>query len=288
MHRFLHFVFCPLFFALCLLPFAVSAQSPWARSKAGFYAQASWQFIPAYPTLFGADGGDIELAREVAENNVQLYGEYGIGKKTTVTAALPLVWSRRGSINPASPYVVGQVDSGSILGLGNVQLSLRHQFLAGKIVLAGTLRLGLPASTSEQSTGLRTGYDALTVLPTLSAGMGLGKAYWFVYGGYGYRSNNYSSFLNAGVEGGVKLWRVWLIGFSEYLGSLENGSRSIALPDVSTGLYENDQGWLSLGLKTLIECHRFWGVNLSAAGAAWGQYVPQRPAFSAGLYFKWE
>lgn len=277
-----------LLFFFFLFSFAVLAQSPWTRSKAGFYAQAAWQFIPAYPTLFGENGDDIELAREVSENAFQLYGEYGISKRATVIASLPLVFNKRGDLNPNSPYFFEQTDSGSIFGLGNVNLALRYQFCTGKVAFAGTLRTSLPVSNYEQKTGLSTGYEAFTVLPMLNVGMGFGKVYWFGYGGYGYRTNDYSHFINTGVEGGFHFWKMWLIGFSELVFSLENGSRLLPPPDVLTGLYVNDQGWLSLGLKSIFEFDRFWGLNFSAAGAVWGQNVPQRPAFSLGAYFKWE
>lgn len=278
-----------LLFVFCLFPFLLSAQSPWARSKAGFYVQGAWQVIPEYATLFGADGADgTELARKVTENAFQLYGEYGVSSKTTVIAAVPVVFNKRGSLNPQFPGSLGQVDSGSIAGLGNASLGVKHQFLMGKIALSGTLRVGLPASEGQKNTGLRTGYDAFTILPSLSVGMGLGKYYWFAYGGYGIRSNQYSHFVNAGAEAGARFGKIWLIGFSEYLVSLENGSRPLPLADVSSGLYLNDQGWLSIGLKGIVEFNRFWGLNLSATGAFWGQNVPQRPAFSLSAWFKWD
>lgn len=282
MRRFLLFVFC-------ISQFHLSAQSPWARSKAGLYAQAAWQFIPTYSTLFGENNTDNALVREVSENAFQLYGEYGVSRRTTLTASLPLVFNRRGSLNPAFPYVYARVDSGTIFGLGNTQLAVRYQFSASKVAFAGTMRLGLPATQYQVNTGLRTGYDALTVLPMLSVGMGFGKAYWFAYGGYGFRTNHYSQFVNVGVEGGFHFWKIWLMGVSEYVGSMKNGSKSQSpLSDVYTGLYVNDQGWLSIGLKSIVEFNRFWGLNLSGTGAAWGQNVPESPAFSIGTYFKWD
>ena len=82
-------ILCTLLAACWLLP--ASAQSPWARSKAGFYAQASYQTIPAYGTLFGKNSSeDIEMEREVSENTFQLYGEYGLSRKTTLVAALAM------------------------------------------------------------------------------------------------------------------------------------------------------------------------------------------------------
>jgi len=90
------------------------------------------------------------------------------------------------------------------------------------------------------------------------------------------------------VEGGYHTGRFWLIGFSEYLASLHNGSRPIPAQDILTGLYINDQQWWSVGFKTLVAMHRFWGISASGTGALWGQYVPEQPAFSLGLYFKWD
>lgn len=280
--------FCTLLLTCTALPHA-SAQSPWARSKAGFYAQAAYQAIPAYGTLFGKNGGeDIVLERKVSENALQFYGEYGLTRRTTLVAALPMVFNRRGDSNPESPFMFAEEDSGSIAGLGNVQLAVRHQFKSGKVAWAGTLRVALPAAGYEKNVDLRTGYGATTVLPMVSAGMGLRRAYWFAYGGYGLRTNDYSHFLNAGAEAGWHFKKVWLIGFSELVYSLENGSRTLATRDVLTGLYTNNQGYWSLGLKTIVEFNRFWGLTASAAGAGWGQYVPKRPGLGVGAYFRWE
>jgi hypothetical protein len=69
---------------------------------------------------------------------------------------------------------------------------------------------------------------------------------------------------------------------------MENGDVELPFHNRLTGLYVNDQGWLALGLKTIVEFDRFWGAVITAAGAADGQWVPQRPAFSLGAYFKWE
>lgn len=277
-----------LLFALVLFSFSLAAQSPWPRSKAGFFVQASWNFIPEYNTLFGKQGKDITLERNVSEHSVQCYGEYGLTRKTTLSASLPWVFNQRGDSNPNGPYFFEREDSGSIAGLGNVTLALRHQFISGKIALAGTLKVGLPAATAYRYPGLRTGYNALTVTPMISAGMGLGQLYWYSYAGYGYRSNHYSHFLNFGGELGMQIGKVWLSGFSETIYPLGNGSRTLPTPDVLTGLYVNDQGWVSVGIKVLWEINRFWGIHFSGAGAAWAQNVPKSPGIGLGAYFKWD
>jgi len=275
--------------AALFLAFSMAAQSPWARNKAGIYAQASYNFIPTYSTLFGVGGDDIVLDHEVSERQIQVYGEYGLTKKTTLILSIPVVFNERGASNPDSTLMFAQEDTGSISGLGNTMFAVRHQFLSGKVALAGTLRMGFPAgATYKPSTDLRTGYDAITIQTMVNVGMGFGKSYGFLYGSYGYRSNNYSHFINFGAEAGIRLGKVWLAGFSDFVYPLENGDRILPGIDVLTGLYVNDQGWLSIGAKAIWEITRFVGITVSGAGAAWAQNVPKSPGVGAGVYFKWD
>ncbi len=278
-----------LFGSLFLLSWTMAqGQSPWVRSKAGFFVQAAGQIIPAYTQLYNHPGQSIDLQRAVRERCLQFYGEYGLNRRTTAVITLPFVSNRRGNINPGAPINVPSAPPGTLTGLGNVQLALRHQIGYGRIAFTGTLRIGLPATKNQAPTGLRTGFDALTIAPILSTGIGFRKAYCFIYSGYGWRSNHYSAFLQSGLEAGYHLGRFWLIGFTEYNGSLSNGSQALPAQDVLTGLYVNDQQWGAVGVKTLVAVHRFWGLSASATGAAWGQYVPEKPAFSVGAYFKWD
>ena len=278
-----------LLILLGLLSCSATAQSPWARNKAGFYAQAGYNFIPTYGTLFAPKGEEIILDHEVSERQFQFYGEYGLLKKTTLVVSIPWVFTERGDDNPDSPLNFAQEARGKLNGLGNATLAIRHQFRSGKLAMAGTLRVAVPSARDYvQETDLRTGYHAWTVQPMLSAGMGFKRAYGFLYGSYGLRTNKYSHFVNLGLETGLKIGPVWLTGFSELVYSLENGERALPSIDVLTGLYANDQGWLSLGIKAIWEINRFCGISISGAGAAWAQHVPKSPGIGASAYFKWE
>lgn len=270
------------------LPVFASAQSPWPRSKAGFYVQAAWNFIPAYDEVFEEKNAVTPLLeREIAEHTFQLYGEYGLTRRTTLIAALPVRFLQNGDLIPLN-YQMPETSEGQLMGLGNVSVAVRQAFCEGPLRLTGTLRIDLPAEGYDDATGLRTGYDAWTALPLLSTGMGFRRCYWFAYGGYGLRSNDYSHFLNGGAEAGWHLKKLWLIGFSEIVYSLENGNVQPPLRNRLTNLYVNNQGYWSLGLKTIFEFNRFWAITASAAGAGWGQYVPKKPGFGLGLSFKWD
>jgi hypothetical protein len=260
------------------LPALLAAQSPWVRSKAGAYAQLSYNFIPTYTTLFGEGNGDIALPREVSEATAQLYGEYGLTRRATLVAALPLRILRAEPV--ASSSAVAQKTS----GLGNASLALRYSILKGDLPLTGALRVDFPAP----KTTLRTGFETFTLLPMLSTGKGWRWGYAFAYGGYALRGGGFSDYLNAGAEGGVRLGKFWLAAFTELVRPLENGD--VALPPESnfTGLSLDNQGWWSFGTKFIYEHSRFWGFTASAAGAGWGQLVPKSPGIGVGAFFKWD
>lgn len=277
-----------LLFSLLLFPLLLPAQSPWPRSKAGLYAQAAWQFIPTYAEIFESKNDPkTPLDREVTEAAFQFYGEYGLDRGTTLTLALPVRFLRSGDFIP-SHFQTPETSEGNIVGLGNVSLGIRRAILEGNVRLTGTVRLELPTQRYDDATGLRTGYNTWTVLPMLSTGMGLGKVYWFAYAGCGLRTGGYSYFLQTGAEAGVRVGKIWLIGFSELVYSLENGDVQLPLRNRIKNLYVDKQGYWSFGAKTIFEFNRFFGANFSAAGASWGQFVPKQPAFSLGAYFKWD
>ena len=280
MRCFIVFLFC------CCYAAFLAAQSPWTRSDAGFYTQLAWHTIPAYTSIFDMDGGGRILDRELSESTLQLYGEYGLSDQTTLVASIPYRFVQSGAFqnNSQAP----QTNQGSLSGLGNASIALRQQLWSKGIQVAGTLQFGLPANTYDPPTGLRTGYDAFTIQPMISVGKGFGKIYTFAYGSYGWRSDNFSAFTQAGLEGGAKLGPVWVILFTDLILPFENGSVDTPYRNALTALYVDNQGWWSYGVKGLWEINRFWGVVVSGAGAGWAQNVPKNPGLTAGVFFKWD
>jgi hypothetical protein len=270
-----------------LLLFAVSlhAQSPWVRSKAGFYGQLSWQFIPQYATLFGAEGTDYTLPRKVSEATLQLYGEYGLGRKSTLVLSLPYRFTQTAGPSQGStaPNAAGRLSN-----LGNTSIALRREIIHRRMPLAATLRLDLPAGAYQTETGLRTGYDALTLMPMLSTGIGFQGLYAFGYAGYGFRSGGYSHFLDAGLEAGGQVGPCWLIVFSEWVHPLRNGEVALPLNNLRTGLFVNNQAYWSVGVKAIWQVNRFWGLVASGAGALQAEWVPKSPGVGIGVFFKWQ
>jgi hypothetical protein len=264
----------------------LAAQSPWARSHAGFYTQLAWHTIPAYTSIFDVDGGGRTLDRELTERTLQFYGEYGLSDQTTLVASIPYRFVQSGAFQNSVP--APQTEQGALNGLGNASIALRQQLWNKGIHVASTVRFDLPTDNYDSPTGLRTGYDAFTIQPMISVGKGFGKMYAFAYGSYGWRSDRFSAFTQAGLEGGAKLGPVWLILFTDLILPFENGSVNVPYRNFLTALYVDNQGWWSYGVKGLWEINRFWGVVVSGAGAGWAQNVPRNPGLMAGVFFKWD
>lgn len=268
--------------AFCL-PILLSAQSPWTRSKGGFYSQLAYHFIPTYDKAFGADGEEVSLPGKIFDGTIQAYGEYGVGKRTTTIISLPFRMFKL-----AESLGVGNVQNGSFSGMGNVTLGIRQSLYNKDWQLAATLRAELPTSKYDAKTGIRTGYDASTLTGLLSAGMGFKKAYAYAYAGYGHRTNDYSSIFNGGLEAGYHLKKLWLIVFSETVWAVSDGKVAFPAANELTRLYVDRQQYVSIGFKGIFEFNQFFGAFFSAAGVVDARNLPKSPGIGFGAFFKWE
>ncbi|MDX2281036.1 MAG: hypothetical protein NW218_15730 [Saprospiraceae bacterium] len=271
----------------CLGGQVVAAQSPWVRSKAGAYAQLAFQSIPRYGYIYDANGNEKILEQSVTEQALQLYGEYGLSKRTTGIIALPFR-SILADQNPAFPSPKPYSSDYFILRPGNITLSIRHQLGTQNLPITLTMRADLPSWASRPETGLRAGFKAFTFMPMLSTGKGYEKAYWFGYGGYALRTNHYSDFALVGFEAGRRLGRFWVIAYSELQLSMKNRTRQESGSFQRTNLYVNNQAYWSLGLKSVVKMHRFWGFILGGAGVVDARLLPNKPQYHLGAYFNWE
>lgn len=275
-------IFCAFVCLLHVLP--VFSQSPWTRSKAGLYAQATIQTLPGYSTVFGEKQTRQPLERTLSETAFQLYAEYGFSKKLTFTGALPI---RRFASGAALDNNTA-LQSGTYTGLGNPVVTARRQLTDGRLPFTATLRVEWPVDRYEDRTGVRTGYRAFTFEPLLSTGMGFGSWYWFGYAGYGIRTHQYSHFFQAGAEAGVEVRKARLMLFTDWVRPFRNGSILLPPPNALTYLYVDRQGWQALGLKASVSMGRFWGLHLAAITAIRAQNVPRQAVYSAGAWFKWD
>lgn len=277
---------CMLIFGILLTTNFIYAQSPWTQEKGSGYGQLSLMAIPKYSDFFAKETGNYTSSREYSETAAQTYIEYGVLEGTTLVLDAPIKFLTSGEELLDS---LATNEAGNLNSLGNIRLSVRQNIYSKGPNIAAQLTLEIPTGKYDDATGLRTGYDAWTILPTVSVGSGFGKGYAFAYGGVGIRTNDYSNYLNLGLEGGYQLFEpLWVMLFFDVIQSFENGERIDPPNNVQTVFYVNDQEWASLGLKLLYNINDNIGLTASTTLAAFAaNQVPASPSLAIGVFTEW-
>ncbi|MBZ0246101.1 MAG: hypothetical protein K8H85_09160 [Cyclobacteriaceae bacterium] len=262
------------------------AQSPWVAEKGKGYAQLGYTTIGPYKDLFLSNGNAYPLSNEITDRTLQVYGEYGIGSGTSIITTIPVKILTSGrSLIPSLPI---RTRSGDFTTLGNIQLAARHNFVNKKVVFSGQLLAELPTSGYDEATGLRGGLNALSIIPTLSAGFSNEKLYEFVSVGAAIRSNDYSSEWRLGIELGYQLIkRIFIIGVIDIVQNFENGNAIESANQLGTGLYLNNQSYFAYGIKGIVGFTDSIGISGAFYGAGSGNLVAKSPSINFGLYYKW-
>lgn len=257
------------------------AQSPWTQEKGKFYTQLSFTTISNYDEIFGDP--DYQTDREITDNTLQLYGEYGISNKTTLIVNLPIKFISTGDVVNGSAFITEDSKS----AFGNVSIGLRHRFYNKKWIISGQLNVEANTGTFETASGIRTGQDAWSFTPTINIGRSFDKFYVLAFTGIDLKTNDYSSNFKIGGEIGTKVHsKIWLIGFVDIVSSFNDGDVNLPLSNAATALYVNNQEYGAFGLKAVGEINKSFGGILSFGGAFSGNNVAKQAAITVGLYHK--
>lgn len=255
------------------------AQSPWTQEKGKFYTQLSFTTISNYDEIFGDP--DYSTDREITDNTLQLYGEYGISNKTTLLVNLPVKFVSTGDAVGGNAFLTEE----STTSFGNIAVGLRHQFYNKKWIISGQLNVEANTGTFEAASGIRTGQDAWTFTPTLNFGRSFDKFYIQAFTGIDLKTNNYSNNFKIGGEIGTKVHsKIWLVGFVDIVNSFNDGDVAIPLSNAATALYVNNQEYGAFGLKAIGEINNSFGGILTFGGAFSGNNVAKQAALTLGIY----
>ncbi len=262
----------------------INAQSPWVQNKSEGYGQLSYIVIPEYNEFFGSSE-KIIAPRSFSESIIQLYGEYGILNSTTLIADIGYKLLKAGDAIDTTSIT----QAGNFSNLGNINIALKQKLIDKNFALAFQLAAAIPTSQYDEATGLRTGYDALTLTPTLNFGKGFNKSYFYTYAGVGLRNNDYSNIFTGGAEFGYKFFdRLWAMVFADVVRSFKDGDRIDLAENLESGFYLNDQEWVTARIKLLFEIKENIGLNFSSTILGLeGNRVPASPSISIGFFVKW-
>lgn len=257
------------------------AQSPWTQEKGKFYTQFSFSTIANYDEIFGDP--EYKTDREITDNSLQLYVEYGVSSKTTLILNLPIKFIKTGDAVNVNTFITED----SKTAIGNISLGLKHQFYNKKWIISGQLNVEATTGTFETASGIRTGQDAWTFTPTLNIGRSFDKFYVQAFIGIDLKTNNYSNNFKIGGEIGTKVHsKIWLVGFVDIVSSFSDGDVNLPLSNFGTALYINNQEYGAFGLKAIGEFTNSFGGVLSFGSAFSGNNVAKQAALTVGIYHK--
>jgi hypothetical protein len=263
------------------------AQSPWLQPTGRLLTQISFNTIQDYNQLYLSSGETFSTERQLTDNTLQAWFEYGLSDYTSVKLIAPFKIQEAGEVVDNNTGTEAITNSGSLSATGNVVLSWKQKLLHHQWLLTSHVNIEFPTAKYQDKTGLRSGYDAWAFSGSLSAGRGFGPTYFYAHLGIGARTNDYSTFYMGGFEWGYHIFNpIWVAAVLNVLQSFENGTREDPPNNLLTGLYVNDQEFVAWGIKLFgpIIPDRF-GYNLSLFGAFNGNFVAKAPSINFGLYY---
>lgn len=262
------------------------SQSAWVQPKGGIYTQLSYNDISDYNRIFNKNGGDLYTSRRISDRVFQWYTEIGLTDKVTVVTSIPFKIQKSGELVSEFTAPVA-IEEGKLNAFGNIGIAGRYQLMKKKYNVALQLQVNLPTSKFDSDTGLSTGIDAFSFIPTVAVGRGIGD--WFYQGntGFSLRTNNYSTQFKFYVEGGKRFFdQLWVIAFIDIVESLENGNRIDPTQSFQTYLNLNDNEYGGFGVKLIEELTGQIGITAAVGGAFSGHLEAHRPSFNFGVYYK--
>lgn len=281
-------IFYVLLCFLALFYQSSTAQSAWVQEEGGHYMQLGHSALPAYDKVYLRGGNEFQTPRQILDQTIQFYGEYGLGRNTSLVYNVPIKHIHVGNFNSEYEGSVA-LKAGTMWGLSNVSLGVRQKLYRVLFDVAVGFHVQAPTGMYDDSMGVRTGYDAWTFMPMLNFGKGLGKFFIQMHFGAQIRTNEYTHNLNTGVELGYKFFdRLWVMAFLNGQISLRNGDRTDPINNRATGLYLNDEEYVAFGLKLIGEVvkDRF-GLTFGFGGAISGNNVAKAPSLNGGIYWNW-
>jgi len=275
-----------LFFCFLLAGSTLYAGGPWAPGKFHGFGQLSYTFI-RYNELLAFQGENPVLRRYARDFTVQAYAEVGITDKITLTAALPFkILSTEDEIIPTT-YLPDTLPAGRLNGFSNIALAGKYTFTQDKVAVSAQVRVETRNFRVDYSTGLRTGYENWTFIPTIAVGKGWNKGYLFTDSGVAIRTHNYSHEVRALVEGGYQpvkdLWFSLNVDLRHVIVNRDFDDGSVE----HTALYINNAEYNAWGVKASYQFANKIGLNFGFYGALGGARAAAFPSINSGLFYTW-
>jgi hypothetical protein len=274
-----------LFGLIALLFFQnLIGQSAWNLEENSWYTQLNYTRIGPYSELF-IDGDETGTTpREIEDNTFQLYAEYGLNSKTTLSLNIPVKLITTGA---QATEITPLIDQNRVTSFGNIGFGVKRNLINKNFLLSTGLVVEANTGVYDDASGISTGYDAWTIIPGVYFGKSYNNLFLQSNIGVGFRTNNYSHFFRGSAEVGYKfLKRIWVIFYLDYKKSFYNGTIDLTINNVSTALYVDNKEYAGFGLKAIYDLTNKVGITSGFGGAFSANAEARKAALNLGLFMK--
>lgn len=272
--------------SLLLLPSFAYTQA-WLRQPNGGFVQTSFSSISTN-RIYNGGNKEVQLHHTVNDLTFQQYGEYGVYQKLTIATSLPIKYVN--TINDVYiGYLPDTLDAGSLSHTGNISISAIYGIKQqGNWVSSFKLKTDLNTAHYREEYGLRSGYNAWGIMPTICFGKSISSYFFTSETGINIRTNHYSTQLIQQLQIGRNIAeKVWVILAFDYLKSLKNGNFDDGT-SVHTGLYMSNIEWTAFLLKTGYQLNPQWTLWGTFGGGISGYAVQRAPSLALALSYEWK
>jgi hypothetical protein len=280
---------------LVFLPL-LSLAGAWTQEKGSGFQQLSFTYLKYNGLINGSDDGS-RLKREISDFTLQHYLEYGWSDRLTLLTVLPFkllnAADKLENIDPEKDLFSNDTaEAGTLNALSNVFIAFKYSLInkGSGSVLSAQLKIGAPTGSYQNHSGLRSGYDSWLITPSLLWGKGLENSYISSEAGFQYKTNDYAHNLLANVEVGIKMqWKnthTWLVLVMDALVPVTDGEYDDKNA-VHTGMFQDEEGFVSPGIKINHYLHPNWIVTFGTYGAFWADHGGNSPTMNFGLAYEW-
>ena len=279
-------------YIVCILIFTSlnSYGGAWNKDKGHGYTQFSFTYL-SYDRLHQGSDGIIDLKRTIGDYTLQFYSEYGLSNNINLILNLPYKFVSSGSsLNEASndPYINDTLDPGNLNGLSNLGIGLRFKLLEKSYVLSAQIDIYNRMHQYQPNSGMRIGYNAFLVYPSLLFGKGWSEYYLQLQAGLMINSSDYSQNAFGNLEIGKKFWegKSYLVFRVDYklplnVGVFNEGN------SVQTGLFRDNSSYISPGFKWIQSIGEHLYLNLAAYGGIVSNNEGAVASINFGLAYEW-
>lgn len=268
------------FFVLFLFPLIVEGGG-WTQKKSGGFFILEYRFLKSSKYL--DDLGEHIQIPELTDASFNIYGEYGLTEKLTISLNFPFYKMLKKDVS-YHPGIYGNLEKSN--GIGDPDLGLRYNvYSVGQTVLSTSFILGIPISNKVDS-----------VLPLSDGefnqifGFEIGHSFYPIpayFTGeikFNNRTNGYSDQLYYAIEGGYNLFKNLLLNLRLHaVQSLHNGTKE---NKDFTLLFANNQQFIAYKFGAFYNLNKNLGITTSFESGIIAYNIQSAPVFTIGMFLR--